>query len=259
MKDVVPSSFLREATALCHSPKSKIVAPSCVRTRSAPSAGERSARRACRPPPASAGTTSRSRSLAMLAFALRQRDLGLLGRFGLAVEQHLEQPAPEQAASGSRRCRSSSGSPRRRRGPAGRSCRSCSRTGCRRGARPGRRSACRPRAPCRRPCPRRSEPARLRRSSRFSFETSRVPSGSLPSASSICRYFDRSRALVHIAAGRPHRHDRVVVVHARERRSCRPRRRRAGSRSCRAWRVAKSKVVCVMPSGSNTFDRMASS
>ena len=40
MKDVVPSSFLREATELCHFPKSKIVAPSCVRTRSAPSACE---------------------------------------------------------------------------------------------------------------------------------------------------------------------------------------------------------------------------
>src|SRR5437660_11998922 len=40
MKDVVPSSFLREATALRHLPKSKIAAPSSMRTRNAPSAGE---------------------------------------------------------------------------------------------------------------------------------------------------------------------------------------------------------------------------
>jgi hypothetical protein len=40
MKDVVPSSFLREATELCHFPKSRMVAPSCVRTASPPSTGE---------------------------------------------------------------------------------------------------------------------------------------------------------------------------------------------------------------------------
>jgi hypothetical protein len=38
--EIVPSSFLREATALYHVPKSKIVAPSCLRTVSVPSAGE---------------------------------------------------------------------------------------------------------------------------------------------------------------------------------------------------------------------------
>src|SRR5262249_61530495 len=39
MKDVVPSSFRREATELYHLPKSKIVAPSCARTTSSPRAG----------------------------------------------------------------------------------------------------------------------------------------------------------------------------------------------------------------------------
>jgi hypothetical protein len=48
-KDVVPSSFLREATELCHFPKSKMVAPSCARTASTPSTGKRSERPACRP------------------------------------------------------------------------------------------------------------------------------------------------------------------------------------------------------------------
>ena len=99
MNDVVPSSFLREATALFHSPKSKTVAPSCAARRA--SVAERGLRRSARASLAtSAGVGRHHQPLAPLgasALPLQRRPCDLLVGLGLAVEQHLEQPAPNMA------------------------------------------------------------------------------------------------------------------------------------------------------------------
>src|SRR6266540_1712193 len=67
MNDMVPSSFLREATALFHSPKSKVVAPFLLSTSIVPSSLLVYRDASCFTYAGSAGTTRRSRSLAIYA------------------------------------------------------------------------------------------------------------------------------------------------------------------------------------------------
>src|SRR5258708_8301963 len=64
MKDVVPSSLRREATALCHGPKSNTVPPSSARTRSRPSASLWYWAASFTASSAAGGITGRSRHLA---------------------------------------------------------------------------------------------------------------------------------------------------------------------------------------------------
>ena len=135
--DTEPSGFVRDATSLFHSPKSNTVVAPCLlhgdlaeRRRSCSCAASL---------PASRGVGRHRQQLALgrelLEERLRaRRDLGI--RLGPAVEQHLEQLAPEAGRGSASPGRRSSGSPRRRRAPAATSCRCGSRSCRRRGARP---------------------------------------------------------------------------------------------------------------------------
>ena len=132
--ETVPSGFLREATSLLNSPKSK-TCPLSLRDDDLTERVARVARGSFATSAGSGGTVRSLRSAAIrsfIALAAAATSLSASGLPSNSTSRSLRRKLPEIAPPGRR----SSARPRLRRAPAATSCRSCSRSCRRRGARP---------------------------------------------------------------------------------------------------------------------------
>ncbi len=250
----MPSGFLRVATSLFHSPKSNTVAAPAWLTVDLAERGVRVVRRELRRLGRVGRDTSSSlRSAASCVEEASSPPRDVRVGLGLAVEQHLEQLAAERGCGSPSPGRRWSGSPRRRCARAARSCRCGSRSGRRRGARPVTPYV----VSTMRPMP-------------YVASLPIATCGARRASSASLR--DVALAVRQLALVELHLHVLQHVAHVAPRAARRAHRdrssssrpstasaglpsmsARAATRGCRAAPRAKSNVVDVMPSGSNTL------
>ena len=234
--DIVPSGFCFDATRLFHSPKSNQVSPAASPDR---------------PSDRHVDVAERRVAIVRRQLPARRRPFGGTVNFGarrrsaraatwpprpgvrpprLAVEQHFEQLASERPEHQLPRVGVRQDDGAHVLVGQEHHVASCSQSGCRRGARPARPTSCRPSSPM--PyvvvLADRDLRARRRTSSGASCDVARAV-GQRARASSIAHVPQHVADVAPGAAGRTHRHDRVVHGHRRRRRACRRCRARAGA------------------------------